>query len=474
MDTGPSLRLNYRLGTWFCVAALLYQLTIIYLFQGTADDGDSITHYLYARWSFKYHQIWIDHFGKPIFTFFASPFAQFGFKGIQVFNSIMSIGAAYLTHLVADKLLIRNSAFVVLIFLLMPEVMKASISGWTELLFSFLLMGSIYLFLTKKYLLAYLIISFLPFSRPDGNAIIFFLFFYSLFDSNLRKYIPILSVGHILLTLCGVLFFDENWSWVFSDNPNAFLNYENKLNGCWDTYLNSLLPIMGLPAFILMFFGIVFVLLRIWKNKNYFSSEYMIYAIGVGLFLMHTIIFKLGILRGIGLHRYLIPILPIISIIILRGIMCIQALLFRIKLSLNISFAMCIISIGIYNFSYAKYGARFPNHYCLNDVQKLSRVVFSFVKKKYPSAQPIYTSYPYLTMLWDKDPYDLRYHRDLSLDNLLCHIPESSIIIWDSWYAPREGKVGLDMLFNNPKLRFIRRWDMGMNNSPNFVVFEKI
>ncbi|MEZ4999795.1 MAG: hypothetical protein R2727_03700, partial [Bacteroidales bacterium] len=60
------------------------------LSPGSFGGEDNISHFKIARYAFRYPSLFIDQWGKPVFTILASPFAQFGFNGIRIFNVLMS------------------------------------------------------------------------------------------------------------------------------------------------------------------------------------------------------------------------------------------------------------------------------------------------------------------------------------------------------------------------------------------------
>lgn len=466
---------NKILAYLFIGIAILFYGYIIYSFDGTGDDGDSIAHYLYARWSVEIPYLWINHWGKPVFTFLATPFAQFGFSGIQVFNSALGISTAYIAYLIADKFRMPFSSFTIPILLLMPEFMKGAFSGLTEVLFAFLLVLSLYLFIVEKYIWVYLIVSLMPFCRPDGNTMILLLGLYSICVPRLRKYIPLLIVGHIVLTLLGVFFFEENWLWVLHGNPYIAIIDEHKVYGEWTSFLIWLLPIMGLPTFILLWIGVLFLLYRFIENKYSFTQEYYIYVIALCLFMMHTIIYKFALFRGGGLTRYLIPILPLLAIVVVRGIELWSIIIKKIKIPSIISSMLVLLTIGIYNLSSAKYGSHYPKIFEPTPAQQCSIDVYRFIQEKYPNHPLYFYSFPYFSILFHINPHDYRFHRDLILDNIRQTIPKGSLVIWDDWYAVVDGKVELSYLERIPNLQPIRQFSiMDGKKKRSFAVFEAV
>ena len=78
--------------------AFVVGLLVIYFFKGTGDHGDSVQHFLFARDAWKEPMHLMDHWAKPLWTLIASPFCQFGFDGVKVFNLLCFCGCLYFTQ----------------------------------------------------------------------------------------------------------------------------------------------------------------------------------------------------------------------------------------------------------------------------------------------------------------------------------------------------------------------------------------
>ena len=79
-------------------------LLVLFTFEGTGDAGDSIHHYLYARYAPYHPELFFDHWAKPLYVLLAAPFAAFGFEGVKGMNILASIGTAYFVFRSAQKL----------------------------------------------------------------------------------------------------------------------------------------------------------------------------------------------------------------------------------------------------------------------------------------------------------------------------------------------------------------------------------
>ena len=137
----------------------------------TGDAGDSIIHYLFSASAFQYPSHFFNHWAKPVFVLLSAPFAQFGFRGIVVFNIICASLTALFTFYTARNL---NNKYPILVFAIIfscPLYFKLIFSGLTEYLFALFLIIGIYLYQKKKYIPSLIFISFLPLIRSEGLLI---------------------------------------------------------------------------------------------------------------------------------------------------------------------------------------------------------------------------------------------------------------------------------------------------------------
>src|SRR5688572_30936065 len=99
--------------------AIVGVFTLLF-FDGTADVGDSITHYLFAKSAPLHSTLYFDHWAKPLYVLLASPFAQFGFNGIKVFNLLNTLFTLWLIYKCAESLNLKNPLMAVLLAMFSP------------------------------------------------------------------------------------------------------------------------------------------------------------------------------------------------------------------------------------------------------------------------------------------------------------------------------------------------------------------
>jgi hypothetical protein len=237
---------------WFCLI-LMANLVVVLWSQSTFDGGDSILHYLHAKQSWHYPKYFLSHWSKPFFVLLASPFAQFGFAGIKVFNTLCVAIAALFAYLIASKN--TNFGWVVILFLYFaPEYFLSQASGLTEPLFSTMLIIAVWSYLDKRVVLSFLIASFLPFVRSEGWLVAPVFGLVTLMDGRYKSVIW-LTAGHVLYGIAG-LFYYHDFLWMFHQNP--YQGIEEKY-GSGDIlhYLVQTPYMIGIPGTILMGIGLL-------------------------------------------------------------------------------------------------------------------------------------------------------------------------------------------------------------------------
>ena len=155
---------------WAALVVLLRRLS-----TGIPESGDGVMHYLIARFSWQHPHLLLDHWGKPLYTLFASPFAQLGPWGMALFNALCFVATCW----AADAILKSRSALGRWLFapllICMPVYGAMVFAGLTEVLFGLLALLAVCALWNERYMLAMILASFLPFARPEYVAVLPFL-----------------------------------------------------------------------------------------------------------------------------------------------------------------------------------------------------------------------------------------------------------------------------------------------------------
>lgn len=427
---------------WFiALCYLMVGLFFVCFFDGTGDAGDSVYHYLIARYAPQHPELFFDHWGKPIFTLLASPFAQFGFVGIKFFNLIVASFCLFFTYRTA-KLLLDNIAWMSPILLgLSTLFFTLTFSGLTEHLFALVSIWAIYLFLIKRLNWATILISLLPFIRSEGLVIMCIFVFILLLHSHWKK-IPLLLVGHLLFSLAGYFVYYD-LLWVFTKIPYASLESVYGSGNLFH-FIVQLNYVIGLPNYILFWLGIAYLFYLVFSKKMSFKTFNIVLAIPIGFITAHSLFWYFGLFNSMGLIRVLIDVSPFLIIIALFGIQGILAC-FNQKTKKVIAVLIIVICFG---FQFL------PNHSAIHirDLnlckdQKGILQVEDYVKKEDLRFDRLIYNHPYVNVAFDIDPFNAELALPITLNNLQ-KATTKDLVLWDSWFALKSSSLNLKDIEN--------------------------
>ena len=405
------------------------------------DCGDGVQHYLIARYSWEHPHLFLDLWGKPLFTLFASPFAQIGWKGIVVFQLICGIISSIFGFLIAKKLEFKASYLVPVFIFFSPIYFNVINSGLTEIFFSCLLIASLWFFVDKKFTTSVILFSFLPYARIEG-LFLMPLITLALFFRHQVKLLPLLLVGTLVITLIGLTYY-KDWLWVIHKNYRAGEDYGIK--GSFFHYFRQYKLIFGKWHAIL--FLISFVILLFKRGSKYFIELLVLFFGSVCvIFFAHTLFnWMRGINSNLGMLRFMATFIPISSVCSLLSFELIHKLLskkiFFILFQTIIFYLLCNQPFNPYTYPYQP-----------NDEIKVIQHSLIFIKKLNPENKKIYYQHPLFAFFLEFDPFDshksIKFYSGTFQEYSL--IPDSSIILWDSHFGPQEGETPINSIIKNP------------------------
>ena len=448
-------------------------LTIIF-FDGTGDNGDSIMHYLFARFAPVHPQLYLDHWAKPLFVLISSPFAQFGFNGMKVFNLSVTILTFYITYLTGRSLGMQNPLLIVVFLICMPLYYILTFSGLTEPFFALFMIGAVFLAVRRKYIASAVAVSLMPFVRSEG--LIIMLVFGCLFLVNKQwKYLPWLLTGHVVYSIDGYFVFHD-FFWVFNKIP--YSNLAPKYgSGPLMHFVIQLNYVIGIPLYFLLVAGIIsYPVLRIKRNIVFSRLETILVLFGFFIFLIaHSLFWYFGIFNSMGLKRVLIGVAPLISLIALRGYNFMTNELFRIpEIADRVFGGLLAVYVIIFPFTGNHASINWKNDMNQTEEQTTAKAIATYIKEHpMPPRNKFLYTYPYLSEVMNVDHFDGRLRKDLSRQNLDL-LQHGDVVVWDNWFAVIESNTTLDNLLSYPGL--VREIDFDANvrgREIKFVVFRK-
>jgi len=449
---------------WYLLLGLFFFFAGLSFFaEATADSGDGIRHYLISRFSWIHPSLLLNSWGKPFFTLCSSPFSQFGLFGMYIFNILSGIGSAFFAYKIARILKFNYTVLVILFLLFTPIYFFTLHSGLTEPFFGFILIFSVYLMLTDRYLWASIIISFLPFIRTEGFILLPLFFIIQLYR---KKYIPILflGTGTLLYSIAGYFYYHD-FFWILNQNPYTGSNREFYGSGHLLTFVYGYKTIWGILLTFLFCAGLLSIIItgiqsirdNTFKESKLPEEFILIFGSFVLYFIAHSVMWWQGLANSLGLLRVLAAVMPASALICLRGFNFLMRPVLRRKPIVEYSF-LALILFFLIRGPFAQH--YFP--YKLDPEQALMRKAADWYNTSPYTHHKLYYIYPVFAHFTDIDPFDKA--RVGELWSLLSDIevygidamPDSTIIFWDSHFGPNECVLPLDYLMHNPHFHLIK------------------
>lgn len=435
-------------------------LLLILFRQGTADEGDSVMHFLFARDSFQYPAHFLNQWAKPMYVLIVAPVAQLGFNAVKLFNLICSALTLWIAFKTARKLNIAHAWITPVLAIFAPMLMIVTLSGLTEPLFACWLMIGIYGLITRKKIAALTWLSFLPFVRSEGLIVCCVVLLY-LLVKKLFRYIPLLLTGHLVYAIVGYPLYKDPL-WIFKTLSYATLNSAYG-RGEWDHFIKYMPEVTGIPLCILLFAGIIyggyaFICRYSSSRKEIISAEelYLVYGGFLAVFIGHTTFWALGIFNSFGLLRVLIGVLPLMALISLRGLNMITDIFKSPTIR-----AILLAAVIIFPFTGHRFAWGWEKSFGLKADQKAELKMAGYIKKNFPdySNYPFYYEACWISLVLDINHFDSTRHKRLLHAFTINNFPNGSFLVWDDWFAPVEGQVELAQITNDSRFELLQSFE---------------
>jgi hypothetical protein len=440
------------------------------------DGGDGLMHFFIAKGSWQDSLLWLDHWGKPLFTLVSSPFAQFGLQGMIWFNIAAFAG----TCLIGFGLLKRLSVSIFLqlffpvLLLLSRDYFANILSGLTEPFFGFLLVLSCYLLVARKTLFFAIIVSVLPFARSEGQLILVLAAGVLVFQKR-WKYLPFLLTGHFIYACVGAFALADFW-WYFNNNPYPEISIYG--HGSWNHFWKHKVDYLGLYGFraiALGLLGLLYVFMIDGSRRIRWSFIVFGGAAFLGIVLVHAYLWANGKAGSLGLTRVCTLGFPAVLLISLYLVQ--QFDIFRLWLvRIGALYLLIALAYPLHDTAYF-YQQPPPMETCLLKAA-------AYVKKaKKPGANVYYHS-PFFGLQVGDNPltntgsYHFYYFRDVQQQ--LAAMKKGDLIIRDSMFGPKEFGLPLDSLQHIPDWKLVQEYVPAISGKSyhgepwNVKIYEKI
>ncbi len=428
---------------------LLVNLVLLFTSQGVYGGADSYNHYLISKFAFAHPELLLDHWGKPLFTLITSPFSQFGFKGLILFNIILNLLTAYLAYLIAKKMNYKYAFLAIPMVSFAPIFFITSISGLTEIFAAFMIMLSLYLIVKDKYIFATILFSFLPLIRTE---LIFLFPILLLFLAFRKRYLalPFILTGIVLYSLIGGIYYGD-YFWLYTQTPYKGARGIYGSGGLL-YYVRNYKNLVERIITILFLLGLIKYVWDQYKKPTLILKKYNLEKL---LILMLIIIFGAahsyawwkGIGGAYGLLRLMAVITPLIAFMALEGVSFFFEI-FKIKERLK-SIIVLVLGIFIIVIPFLKFELPVK----MEPNQKLIKEIANYTVEN-EDPEKIYYYDPVFAHFAGIDPYN----EETSVWGITnpedpgLYLTDGDLLVWDSHFGPNEGKtpfekVSLDSTF---------------------------
>jgi hypothetical protein len=474
----------YKSEEWWAkiilLICLVYLFTISLVSEGLYGDTDSIVHYQFARFAFKYPGNFTDHWAKPLFTILCAPFAQFGFQGAIFFNILCGLFTAWFIYLIARKLNYKYALAVIPITLFAPTFMQTMLTSQVEILFALVLAAGVYFFLDKKHIASAIVISLIPFARTEG---VMFLVIFLVAFLLIKKYraIPFLLSGFIFFSIAGSFHYGS-LLWFFTKMPYGPKGSAIYGSGDFTFYIYRLHLTLGWPLLLLALTGITFMIIKLFReDKPGFTYSWLTkyYLIPVSFFaflFVHSFLWWKGMLGVSSSDRFMACIMP------LGGIFALTGLNFILSFKINNGWLkplLIVLILGLiiyYPYQVLEIPAKLT--YGTGEIKRAAQALerLDYKKKKVLYADPR------LIFFLDEDPFTngeaFCYLPDPKKPEL--KMPDSALLVWDTQFSEVEKGILLDEMLQNQHFRLIDgfapdkdyRFSTGLNHIS--LIFRKL
>lgn len=466
---------------WVIIGLVITGLVFSVLaFTTEVPEGgaDNYAHFNIARWAFRYPHLFLDHWGKPVFTILSAPFAQLGFEAVRIFNSICGLLTAWYAYKLARLFVFQNAWFAPVVVVFTPIYFSMMSTGMTEVLFSLILMVSVYLFFKEKYILSALIISFIFLVRTEGLA--FLLSFLIAFILK-RQYraIPLLATGFVVFSFIGWIYHYHNFLWLINELPYAKGGTSVYGSGNWYHFIVKMPVSFGIIITLLLYTGSIFFVLKWIKEKGNLKSVYFLQILLIlgafwGYFFIHSFLWWKGETSA-GLYRVMTGVSPMIAIIGLHTTDRLKRVFMKKK---SADLIMIFLFVFLLAGSVRLYYITITRDLNAEVLKRTTNWLIQSGSLKYK----IVMNNPYFAFATGIDAWNKEHVLYSFSDNehLEKGLTDSTLFIWDAHFSPNEGYVPLEKVMNNPNFEVIKSFDpllpfkvMG-NIDYKIIVFRKI
>ena len=442
--------------TGLFIAGLVFFILAV-LTHIPAGGADNYAHFNISRWAFRYPHLFLDHWGKPVFTILTAPFAQLGISGVRIFNVICGLITAWYVYKLALHFRLRYAWFAVVVSVFTPIYFVMMFSGMTEVLFSLFLVVSIYLFFKEKYIFSAILISFIFLVRTEGLAILL-PFLIAFLVKKQYKSIPFLFLGFILFSLIGWIYYFHDFWWLINNRPYATGGTSVYGSGDWYYFIVRMPRYFGYVVPVFLFAGTIAIGIRWVKNRlNLFTDDFFLVLLVLGsfwgYFFIHSYLWWIGETSA-GLYRVMAAVSPLVAII---ALFFLNSIRLKQKIISFMTGTIVVLAILFVVFASAFYHRSTSRDLSAEILDRVS----VWLRKPENIRHKLVVHNPFFSFstgidAWDADVVQYGFSNN---DTPEAGLPDSTLFVWDAHFSANEGRMPLEKIMGNRNFELVTCFD---------------
>lgn len=411
---------------------------------------DGGQHFLFARWAWTHHDLFVGVWARPLFTVIYAFPAAIGYQTARAFTVLICLAIGWQTWRLAEELHLSRAPLSIALLFLQPSFFLFCADTMTEPIFALTFVIALRLHHRGKIVAGMLVASLMILARPEGFFLgalwgIWVLAKLSGVPSSSSNHkpqipelktsplkavlhMPLLATGFLLWWVAATLitkdplFIKHNWpsGWAVTGTvygAHGLLAYPARLPEAVGLFL--------LPVFL---YGLIWLLKK--RRLITLTSSFLL------VFVLHTIFRAYGLLGSAGYPRYLVAVSPAIALITLAGWNQTARLFAHVSKPIRIGCVTVLLAVSAWtNFVYAD-GAEWSR----DAVAIHSAYTWFQALPEKPVVTKLVWSKPYACILFDRDPWENPvFTRDRERDfKTLRELPGGTLVVWDALAGPKE------------------------------------
>src|SRR5262245_8575240 len=191
-----------------CVMALIF------------DDScqlDGALHYLFAKWAWTHHELWVGVWSRPLYTFLYSFPALLGYRATRFFTVLICLAIGWQTWRLADDLKVERAPLAMALLWLQPSFFLFCADNMTEPIFALVFVIALRLHHRGYIKTGMFVASLMVLARPEGFFLVILWACWVVIDGRQYFHLYWLAAGAFIWWLAALLitgdplFIKHNW-----------------------------------------------------------------------------------------------------------------------------------------------------------------------------------------------------------------------------------------------------------------------